>query len=64
MDGIFTIMSEVKGNQKEYIKLSGDKVGKYLSKLRTPQQKEDFILKALDFYTRHLERQRSSRNGR
>ena len=64
MDGIFTIMSEVKGNQKEYIKLSGDKVEKYLSKLRTPQQKEDFILKALDFYTRHLERQRSSRNGR
>lgn len=64
MDGIFHIMSEVKGNQKEYIKLSSDKVGKYLNKLRTPQQKEDFILKALAFYTRHLERQRSSRDGR
>lgn len=49
MDGIFHIMSEVKGNQKEYIKLSSDKVGKYLGKLRTPQQKEDFILKALAF---------------
>lgn len=64
MDGIFHIMSEIKGNQKEYIKLSSDKVGKYLSKLRTPQQKEDFILKALAFYARHLERQRSSRDGR
>ena len=64
MDGIFHIMSEVKGNQKEYIKLSSDKVGKYLDKLRTPQQKEDFILKALAFYARHLERQRSSRDGR
>ena len=49
MDGIFHIMSEVKGNQKEYIKLSSDKIGKYLGKLRTPQQKEDFILKALAF---------------
>lgn len=64
MDGIFHIMSEVKGNQKEYIKLSSDKVGKYLNRLRTPQQKEDFILKALAFYARHLERQRSSRDGR
>ena len=64
MDGIFHIMSEVKGNQKEYIKLSSDKVGKYLNKLRTPQQKEDFILKALAFYARPLERQRSSRDGR
>ena len=64
MDGIFHIMSEVKGNQREYIKLSSDKVGKYLNKLRTPQQKEDFILKALAFYARHLERQRSSRDGR
>ena len=64
MDGIFHIMSEVKGNQKEYIKLPSDKVGKYLNKLHTPQQKEDFILNALAFYARHLERQRSSRDGR
>ena len=64
MDGIFSILSEVKGNQKEYIKLPSEKVGKYLDKLRTPQQKEDFILKALAFYVRHLERQRSNRDGR
>lgn len=64
MDGIFKIMSEVKGNQKEYIKLPSDRIEKYLGKLRTPQQKEDFILKALAFYARHLERQRSSRDGR
>ena len=64
MDGIFNIMSEVKGNQREYIKLSSEKIGKYLGKLRTPQQKEDFILKALAFYVRYLERQRSDRDGR
>lgn len=64
MDGIFKIMSEVKGNQQEYIKLPSEKIGKYLVKLRTPQQKEDFILKALAFYARHLERQRSSRDER
>lgn len=64
MDGIFKIMSEVKGNQKEYIKLPSDRIEKYLGTLRTPQQKEDFILKALAFYARHLERQRSSRDGR
>ena len=50
--------------QKEYIKLPSEKVGKYLNKLRTPQQKEDFILKALAFYAHHLERHRSSRDGR
>jgi len=64
MDGIFKIMSEVKGNQKEYIRLPSDRIGKYLVKLRTSQQKEDFILKALAFYARHLERQRSNRDGR
>lgn len=39
MDGIFHIMSEVKGNQKEYIKLSSDKVGKYLASCVPPSRR-------------------------
>lgn len=58
MDRIFQIMKEVKGNQQEYFKLPNERVRKYLGKFQTPKQKEDFILKALDFYARHLERQR------
>lgn len=59
MDAIFKIMTEVKGNQKEFIKLPTEKFGRYLDKLNTPQQKEDFLLKALSYYVKYLERQRS-----
>lgn len=59
MDEIFQIMTEVKGNQKEFIKLPSERFGRYLDKLHTPQQKEDFLLKALSYYVKYLERQRS-----
>ena len=64
MGEIFKIMTEAKGNQQEFIKLPSEKLGKYLGKLQTPKQKEGFILKAVAFYVRHLERQRSSRDAR
>jgi len=64
MGEIFKIMTEAKGNQQEFIKLPSEKLGKYLGKLQTPKQKEEFILKAVAFYVRHLERQRSSRDAR
>lgn len=52
------IMSEVKGNQKEYLKLPSEKCDRYLSRFQTAQQKEDFVLKALEYYSKYLERQR------
>lgn len=59
MDDVFEIMTEVKGNQKEYLKLPAERYERYLGRFHTPKDKEDFILKALDYYTRYLERQRS-----
>ena len=64
MREIFKIMTEAKGNQQEFIKLPSEKLGNYIGKLQTPKQKEDFILKAVAFYTRHLERQRANRDAR
>lgn len=58
-DRIFEIMTEAKGNQKEYLKLPMERYEKYLSRFETPKDKEAFIMKALEYYTRHLERQRS-----
>lgn len=59
IDKKFEIIKEVKGNQKEFIKLPSEKFGRYLDRLHTPQQKEDFLLKALSYYVKYLERQRS-----
>ena len=58
MDVIFSVMTEVKGNQKEYLKLPTEKYDRYLGRFHTPQQKEDFIMKALDHYSKYLIRQR------
>ncbi len=55
---ILRIMEEPKANQKEYLRLSEEQYGPYLKKFQTPREKEAFILKALDYYTRHLERLR------
>ena len=58
MDAIFSVMTEIKGNQKEYLKLPTEKYDRYLGRFHTPQQKEDFIMKALDHYSKYLIRQR------
>ena len=63
-DSIFKIMSEVKGNQKEYLKLPTEKYDRYLKHFRTPKEKEEFIEKALNYYSRHLERQKEERGER
>ncbi len=56
---ICEIMSEIKANQKEYLKLPMERYERYLGRFDTPEEKEDFIMKALDHYTRYLERDRS-----
>ena len=47
MDTIFAIMTEEKGNQKETIKFSADRIRKYFPKNTTPKQMEDFIIRLL-----------------
>lgn len=58
MDKIFEIMTEVKGNQIEVLKIPTDRVRRYFNPDTTYKQMEDYIVKALEHYTRYLKRQR------
>lgn len=57
-DAILGIMCEKKPNQAEKISFRTDKLKPYIPRNYTPQQTEEFILKALEHYQRHLERVR------
>ena len=59
MDRIFDIMTEVKGNQTEYLKLRVDELSQYFRPDVTPRQMEETIIKALKYYQKYLERQRN-----
>ena len=56
MDAIFEIMTEEKGNQKETLKISTDKLRKFFPRGTTPKQMEDFIIRLLE---RELMRKRN-----
>lgn len=59
MDEIFSIMVKPKANQKEVIKIKVESVDKYLKGCTTPKEREDFLLKACEYYSRFLQRQRN-----
>ena len=54
---ISEIMSEEKANQREMFKLPMEQLRKYAPKAN-PKQIQDLVIKALDHYTRYLQRQR------
>ena len=58
MDRIFSILTEVKGNQKESVSVSTDTFSKYVKGDRSPKKYREFVMKAIDYYCRHLERQK------
>ena len=58
MDKIFEIMTEVKGNQVEVLKIPTDRVRRYFKPDTTYKQMEDYIVKALEHYARYLKKQR------
>ena len=58
---IDTIMGEEKANQRETIKIPADKLKGKIPSGYICQQRQDFILKACDYYYRHLIRQRDAR---
>ena len=58
------IMSEIKGNQKEYVRVPTDSIRKYFNRDTTVKQMEQTIVKAMEYYNRHLERQRNDRDAR
>ena len=62
--GISQIMSEVKGNQKEYVRVPADSIRKYFTRDATVKQMEQTIVKAMEFYNKHMERQRNDRDAR
>ena len=62
--GISQIMSEIKGNQKEYVRVPTDSIRKYFNRDTTVKQMEQTIVKAMEFYNKYLERQRNDRDAR
>ena len=60
---VSAIMSEEKPNQREKIVLRGDKVRSQIPKNITVSQTEDYVVKALEHYSRFL-RQRAERDSR
>ncbi len=63
MDQIFSIMVKPKANQKEVIKIKVEAVDKYLKGCTTPKEREDFLLRACEYYSRFLQRQRNNDRG-
>lgn len=55
---VMTVMAEEKPNQKPKFKMSFEKLRPYLPKGYTEDKVEAFIIKALEYYQRYLERQR------
>jgi len=56
IDVIFSIMTELKPNQKEKITFKQDEIQKYFPKSFTPQQISETIIKLLEKYKRQRER--------
>lgn len=59
-DAIDDIMSEEKPNQVSVIKINESKIRNFVPKNVEPDRMEDFIVKALEYYSKHL-RERNSR---
>lgn len=55
---ISKMLSQEKPNQRETLKIPMDKLRDRLPQNLSVQQQEDFILKAVDYYKRYLQRQR------
>ena len=58
------IMSEVKGNQVEYVKVPVESLRRYFRPDISMKQMTETLVKAMEFYNRHLERQRAERDAR
>ena len=56
---IEAIMGEEKPNQKDRIVIRNEKVEKYFPKNWPVSKREEYIVKALQYYNRHLEKQRN-----
>ena len=57
-DTVFNIMSELKANQKDTVSIPTELFQKYIKGRPTPKSNKDFVIKAIEYYCRYLERQR------
>lgn len=53
--GISQIMSEIKGNQKEYLKIEAEPLRRYFPPGTTAKQMQATMLRAMEFYRRHTQ---------
>ncbi len=53
--GISQIMSEIKGNQKEYLKIEAGPLRRYFPPGTTDEQMRTTMLRAMEFYRRHTQ---------
>ena len=60
-EAVYAIMQEEKPNQKEKFTISASKIEKVLPQSVKASQREDFILKAIDYYAKHLQRKKEER---
>ena len=61
---VMQLMSEVKGNQVEYVKVPVDKLRSYFRPDTSMKQMTETLVKAMEFYNKHLERQHRDRDAR
>lgn len=61
---VMQLMSEVKGNQVEYVKVPVDKLRSFFRPDTSVKQMTETLVKAMDFYNKHLARQRKERDAR
>lgn len=63
-DAVLQLLSEVKGNQVEYVKVPVDKLRGFFRPDTSVKQMTETLVKAMDFYNKHLARQRKDRDAR
>lgn len=63
-DAVPQLLSEVKGNQVEYVKVPVDKLRSFFRPDTSVKQMTETLVKAMDFYNKHLARQRKDRDAR
>lgn len=63
-DAVLQLLSEVKGNQVEYVKVPVDKLRSFFRLDTSVKQMTETLVKAMDFYNKYLARQRKDRDAR
>ena len=63
-DAVLQLLSEVKGNQVEYVKVPVDKLRSFFRPDTSVKQMTETLVKAMDFYNKHLARQHKDRDAR